>query len=1108
MLSRRLLLLISGTLCLAYPCVTPSVSAMPSADPTTSTRVSHITLTSDSHHVTFDRPNESKYPCGTCDRTVSWSELGVECETCGQWFHLACQSIPNDFYDRLGQSEVVWRCAICDAANYSTIAFDLFGLDRSHSHSLPISLTDSTLNDDGFNPIHSSTPTRANQQNKQLNRPLRLLNVNFQSVTGKVASIKNLIDSTKPDIILGTETHLDHTILSREFLPSNYNTFRLDRNRAGGGVLVAVSDHLLCHEVTELSVPDCELIWVKIKIKGRRQLLVASYYRPHTKDEPSLDQFAASARRAATTNATIIIGGDLNFPAFDWSTKMLKSTSSYPALHYKFLDLIQDLGLEQLVTFPTRGDNTLDLFLTNYPSLVPRVQGAPGVSDHDVVYMEFDINPVRQRQIRRQVPQYSKADWSSLRSAAAELSDSILGQFTEDSNAEDVWQVFKEGIKDMSSKHIPCKMLGNKNNKPWVDYTSLRLIRRRDRLYKRWKKTGDTNLRGELKDLKSHIQRRLRRAYWSHTESMLTDNADSDRAPRNNMKKLWTYIKAQRTEAANVAPLKVNGRLVTDARDRAEALNKQFHNAFSQKITCTEEEFQERTNLDTCPSTTTCSSINITDAGVRKLMKNLDPSKAPGPDGISPKLLKELADDLSPALTLLFQSSLKTGIVPQDWRTANVTPVYKKGERYRPENYRPISLTSIPCKIMEHIVTSTVMTFAEENNIICNEQHRFRRYHSCESQVLGLVDELSDDLEKGNQTDALIMDFSKAFDKVCHSLLIHKLQHYGITGEVKSWIQNFLNDRQQAVVVEGATSSFVPVESGVPQGSVLGPSLFLLYINDLPNSLSSTTRLFADDTMVHRPIRSDHDRQALQEDLDRLAAWEQTWMMHFHPDKCQTLHITRKRAPLNCQYHLHGHTLHSVQEAKYLGVTITEDLNWATHIANIASKANRTLGFLRRNLKVGSKKIKEQAYNTLVRPSMEFASPVWDPYTDKDINTLEAVQRRAARWVTNRHRQTSSINAILSDLQWPTLQTRRRKSRLVAFYKYHHGCLVIDTPKRPIQSKPSQTTRQHHLASYNLPSCRTTYRKESFFPRTIREWNSLPAEVALCPTLEGFKSRI
>lgn len=234
-------------------------------------------------------------------------------------------------------------------------------------------------------------------------------------------------------------------------------------------------------------------------------------------------------------------------------------------------------------------------------------------------------------------------------------------------------------------------------------------------------------------------------------------------------------------------------------------------------------------------------------------------------------MLRDLADELAPALTMIYKSSLKNSVVPSDWRTASVTPVFKKGDRTRPDNYRPISLTSIVCQVMEHVVVSNIMEFAENNNILVPEQHGFRRRRSCETQLLGLMDEITHDLQAGKQTDLVVLDFAKAFDKVNHSLLVHKLSHYGIIGKTNAWIQNFLRDRKQAVVVDGAESGFVPVESGVPQGSVLGPALFLLFINDLPKQTQSKARLFADDTACQRTICSRKDLEILQDDLSKLA---------------------------------------------------------------------------------------------------------------------------------------------------------------------------------------------------------------------------------------------
>ena len=212
--------------------------------------------------------------------------------------------------------------------------------------------------------------------------------------------------------------------------------------------------------------------------------------------------------------------------------------------------------------------------------------------------------------------------------------------------------------------------------------------------------------------------------------------------------------------------------------------------------------------------------------------------------------------------------------------------------------------------------------------------------------------------------------------------------------------RKFLSGRTRAVIVEGEKSTYLPVDSGVPQDSVLGPSLFLYYINDIPTGVDSTIRLFADDTIAYLVIKSNSDALTLQRDLDKLAQWEQLWKMAFHPDKCNVLTISHNKTPVKFKYCLHGHVFESVDKAKYHGVTISEDIKWEGHINNICGKANKTLGFLRRNLNIGSTSVKEQAYKSLVKPSLF-------------CNKIEMVQRRAARYVTNRQRNTSSVGDIL-----------------------------------------------------------------------------------------------
>ena len=402
---------------------------------------------------------------------------------------------------------------------------------------------------------------------------------------------------------------------------------------------------------------------------------------------------------------------------------------------------------------------------------------------------------------------------------------------------------------------------------------------------------------------------------------------------------------------------------------------------------------------------------------------------------IKPVVLKQLKIEIAPVICLLFEKTLQTGQLPSDWKKAQVCPLFKKGDKTEPSNYRPISLTCILCKVMEHIIASNLSTHLNKHNILYELQHWFREKRSCETQLIQLVEDLGRQLSLGKQTDLILLDFSKAFDKVNHLKLLYKLSCFGVKGNTLNWIQSFLIGRTQTVVLDGESSEEVKVTSGVPQGSVLGPLLFLLYINDLPENIQSQVRLFADDTAVYLTVTNMQDSQVLQSDLESLQHWERTWDMEFNPGKCQVIHITRSKSPVKSRYFMHNQELESVDAAKYLGVTISKDLSWNTHINNITSTANKTLGFVKRNVVTKNKDIKTMAYNSLVRPQVEYASVVWSPYTKDNINKIEKVQRRAARWVTNDYSSYSSVTDMLSNLGWRSLENRRTDTRLAMFLR-------------------------------------------------------------------------
>ena len=410
------------------------------------------------------------------------------------------------------------------------------------------------------------------------------------------------------------------------------------------------------------------------------------------------------------------------------------------------------------------------------------------------------------------------------------------------------------------------------------------------------------------------------------------------------------------------------------------------------------------------------------------------------------------------------------------------------------------------CKILEHVVASHIMSHLDDNDILVRYQHGFRRKHSCEAQLINTIEEISKNLNDGEQTDAVILDFEKAFDTVAHQRLLMKVDHYGIRGPVLNWLKSWLIGRTQCVVLDGEHSENEPVKSGVPQGTVLGPIMFLVYINDIAENTSSTIKLFADDGLLFRKICKQEDAQALQKDLDAILSWSHRWQMRFNPSKCKVLRITGKRNPLTVTYRMDGNDLEEVENHPYLGVELDKNLSWNTHIDQMCAKAHKSLNFLRRNMYHCPEKTKETTYNTLVRPILEYSASAWDPGNVGKITQIESVQRKAARFVKGDWSYHSSVTNMLKDLNWRPLQERRLVHRLGLMRQAHYRQIAIDFPTY-IHRARRPSLRKHPIQYLTIPTRINTY-ADSFWPRTIQSWNVLPNTIMKATSTESFKTNL
>ena len=562
-----------------------------------------------------------------------------------------------------------------------------------------------------------------------------------------------------------------------------------------------------------------------------------------------------------------------------------------------------------------------------------------------------------------------------------------------------------------------------------------------------------------------------------------------------------------------IPPLEtIDGQIQTDNTDKASLLNNFF--AAQSTIDISDDAHSilptpQRTSIPTL------SSIQVSSQEVLKALNSLDPNKTTGPDQLPAKILKLTAIIIADPLTSLFNKSLREGIFPNAWKLANIKPIFKnKGSSSSVSNYRPISLLSCLSKVLEKLVFKKIYEHLTDHDLLTQKQSGYRPKHSTQLQLMFLSHNLYKSIDTGHDFTAIYLDISRYFDKIWHKGLLHKCKHeFGLTGNLLKWLTSYLTDRKQRVKIGDTYSTVLKTNAGCPQGSVLGPLLAILYLNDLSNLTTNETLFFADDTSIyssHTPDTLITVQQSLQKDLDEIYKYGEKWLITFNAAKTVQQTLSNKNNIISPSLTFGGEPIPIHSSHKHLGLTISEDLRFKEHVNNIIKNVNRNLGPLYPIAPFLPRQILEQIYLTYIRPYFDNSDIVYDELiTTCDAIRLERLQNRAAKIITGTLIRTSS-EKLKAELGWTSLSERRKQHKLTLYHS------IINCPGIPNYIKeiiPSQRINQTNRLLRNATTRteltnRTTKYHNSYIPATTRHWNRLTEKTRSMNTTKSFKREI
>lgn len=877
------------------------------------------------------------------------------------------------------------------------------------------------------------------------------------------------------DVITISETFLSPNSTLDLTIPGYHSILRRDRPTLRGGLAIYIKENIGFKRLAQFESDLIEVMWLQLNtVQGK--LLLCTAYRP-----PKYSEFWEPFERNIEQvkdeyqNNYLLLMGDLNA---DFETANGK----------KLIELCSSFNLTCHINEPTRfeklSSTCLDQIISNMPNFLCSTTVTPPIaSDHCTVGAQFKLKVSKELPYERLIWKYQQGDYPGFRQALvnADWDDCFHGDVNE---ACTKWT---ETFTNIARTYIPNKhVLIRPNDKPWFN-NELRLLRRKvNRLFHRAKRSGNDSLWNRYKAERNVYQDKLNAAEERH-KSHLAESLTKSRHGKHWWGTVNKLLGKGGDESFPAMKDLTNDSFVTDNMSKASLFNTFFMS--HSNIDTSEAQLPNEEPIYPGPI---LDSLTATEEDVFDFIKSIDPNKATGPDGISPRLLKEAGHSIVPSLTKLFNLSLTTATVPESWKRANVIPVHKKGDKDVTNNYRPISLLCVVSKLFERVVFKKLYNFIHEHKLLTKFQSGFIPGDSTVNQLAFLYNFFCKALDGKKDVRIVFCDISKAFDRVWHAGLLYKLHKIGVRGTLLAWFQDYLTNRLQRVIIRGQNSEWGEIKAGVPQGSVLGPLLFLIYINDLVDGIQSNIRLFADDTTIFITV-DDPETAATQlnNDMINIKSWADQWLVNFSPSKTKSMIISNRQLDHPPLY-FDGSILENVTSHKHLGLTLTCDLSWSQHIKEIVSKASRMINVLRQFKYSMDRKSLECIYFTFIRPKLEYGSQIWDDCTERDKDLLNNVQLNAVRIVTGAKKGTKH-KYLQDEIKWQSLSERRNNAKLQHMQKIVHNiapsylCELL--PDKVITR--GYATRNAVRGNYVEPDRRIDKYGQSFIPAALSLWNEL-----------------